>query len=215
MAKQVELKYYKGEKSNPFEEVNEKQGAWCQRYNAVASILWWFEYHWTNGWEAYRKLEEQHPSYYFELHKEPQKEFESLEDALAVFVFESHLHYPLHNVSSRAWQQYIYQNAWHERFYKGVYNVLPKEDVPAYLLYYHGEGADPYQYRSDTRGAAKSFWWGFEMAWYTSNNKHSKERFEEHLHGYLMRNSENHTTASEAYHQELKEQLEHYKSWLQ
>ena len=49
MAKQTELKYYKGEKSNPFEEINEKQGLHAMRYNQLASLLWYFEYYWEHG----------------------------------------------------------------------------------------------------------------------------------------------------------------------
>ena len=62
-----ELKYYHGEASNPYEEINEQQGAWCMRYSAVASMLWDFEYHWANGWEKYSKLSPQNKSYYFRM----------------------------------------------------------------------------------------------------------------------------------------------------
>lgn len=60
-------RYYKGERTNPFEEINDKQGAWCMRYNEIAAMFWYVEYYWVNGAEKYSKLEERNPAYFLSL----------------------------------------------------------------------------------------------------------------------------------------------------
>lgn len=178
-----ELKYYKGEASNPYEETNDKQGLWCQRYNDTASMLWCFEYHWANGWGKYSQLEERNPSYYFELHKEPQKEFGSILEALQAFALHSYSG-ALRNGSKR-WVQYVYEHGMAERFYKPLHNIVPAKEVPSYLHWYHGEAQNPYNL--DPQGT-RSFWWDFERGWYTSAEELSQKAWEEYLQSWFVRN---------------------------
>ncbi|MCM1439496.1 MAG: hypothetical protein NC131_09910 [Roseburia sp.] len=173
--------YYKGERTNPFEEVNDQQGAWCERYNDTASMLWCFEYHWANGWAKYSQLEERNPSYYFELHKEPQKEFGNILEALQAFALHSYSGI-LHNGCLR-WVQYVYEHGMAERFYKPLYNVVPAKEVPSYLRWYHGEAQNPYDL--DQRGT-RSFWWNFERGWYTTAEDLSQKAWEEYLRSWFI-----------------------------
>ncbi len=176
------LKYYKGEASNPYEETNEKQGLWCQRYNAVASMLWDFEYHWANGWDKYSKLVGRNPSYYFELHKQPQKEFSNIQQALQAFSMQAYSGL-LANGSAR-WLQYVYDHAMQERFYKPVYNVVPADEVPAYLHWYKGEAQNPFQH--EPASSTKGFWWDFEANWYKRADKLGKQEWEQYLHDWFV-----------------------------
>ena len=173
--------YYKGELTNPFEEINDKQGAWCERYNDTASMLWCFEYHWANGWAKYSQLEERNTSYYFELHKEPQKEFGSILEALQAFALHSYSG-ALKNGSKR-WVQYVYENGMAERFYKPLHNIVPATEVPSYLRWYHGEAQDPYTL--DTRGT-RSFWWDFERNWYTTTEEPTQKAWEVYLRNWFV-----------------------------
>lgn len=174
--------YYNGESTNPFEEVNDQQGTWCERYNDTASMLWCFEYHWANGWAKYSQLEERNPSYYFELHKEPQKEFGNILEALLAFSLHSYSGV-LRNGCKR-WVQYVYEHGVAERFYKPLHNIVPAKDMPSYLHWFHGEAQDPYTL--DTRGT-RSFWWGFEKDWYTSTEEPTQKAWEEHLQSWFVR----------------------------
>jgi hypothetical protein len=200
--------YYKGEKSNPFEEVNASQGAWCERYNGIASLLWYFEYHWANGWGKYKQLIPQNNCYYFELYKEPQKAFSNIHEALLTFAMHTYSDL-LHNGSER-WITYIYEHAMEERFYKPLYYVVPASEIPQYLHWYKGENTDPYLHTQQAN-AECSFWWGFEMHWYASTEKPTKEGWENYLKSYLMRNSANTNPESDAYKQELEELIKRYK----
>lgn len=209
----MEYKYYKqGQESNPYEEITETQGAHCLRYNEVASAFWQFEYHWANGWSKYKKQEVQLPCYYFELYAHPQEQFASMEAAFAEFM--NMLHKPWAQSTSSEWRQYLYEHAHLERFYK-PHVLAVTEQLPAYLLYYHGELYNPYIAPIE-KEQAKHFWWSFESAWYmqTEAAMRTEENWQKHLTAYLMRNSETTNTHGSAYKQELKEQLERYKSWL-
>lgn len=178
-----ELKYYHGEASNPYEEINEQQGAHCMRYNAVASMLWDFEYHWANGWDKYSKLPApRNQSYYFELHKQPQKDFATIQDALQSFAFEPYSGI-LRNGSLR-WLQYVYDHAMLERFYKPIYNVVPADEIPSYLHWYRGEEQNPY--RHEPNNSTKGFWWGFEQGWYKTAEKLGKQEWEQYLHDWFI-----------------------------
>ena len=177
-----ELKYYKGEAENPFEEVNEQQGAWCMRYNQVASMLWFFEYHWANGWEKYSKLSPQNKSYYFELYKQPQKQFATIFEALHAFAQHSYTGI-LRNGSMR-WVKYVYEHATLERFYKPTYNVVPADEVPSYLHWYRGEEHNPYTHEPNT--STKGFWWDFEFNWYKSAEKLGEQQWKQYLHNWFV-----------------------------
>lgn len=177
-----ELKYYKGEASNPYEEINDKQGLWCERYNEVASMLWDFEYHWANGWAKYSKLPApRNQSYYFELYPQPQKQFATIQDALQAFSQHSYTGI-LANGSAR-WLQYVYDHAMQERFYKPLYNVVPADEIPSYLRLYKGEVRNPYQH--EPAKSTKSFWWNFEQGWYKTAEKLGKQEWEQYLHDYI------------------------------
>lgn len=210
MAKQ-ELKYYKGEKNNPFEEINEKQGAYAMRYNQLASLLWFFEYYWQHGWAGYKKLEDRLECYFFEAIPKPQEEFESLEDALAAFSSYNGTGW-LHGCKD--WAVYVYENALHERFYKPQCQIVPKDDVPKYLLYWDGSTWNKWRAQSTTKGSGRSMWWNFEAGWYrmTPKELRTEANWRQQLEEYLMRDSQHHPK-SEEYQQELKQQLERYKSW--
>lgn len=178
-----ELKYYHGETSNPYEEINEQQGAHCMRYNTVASMLWDFEYHWANGWEKYSKLPApRNISLYFEQHKQPQKDFANIQEALQAFAYTNPYSGILQNGSPR-WLQYVYDNAMQERFYKPIYNVVPAADVPSYLHWYKGEEQNPYQHEPAT--SIKGFWWDFEYYWYKSTDRLGSQEWEKYLHEYI------------------------------
>lgn len=206
----MEYKYYKhGQESNLYEEVTEEQGAHCQRYNEVASAFWQFEYHWANGWSKYKKQEVQLPCYYFELYPHPQEQFASMEAAFAEFM--NMLHKPWAQSTSSEWRQYLYEHAHLERFYK-PHVLAVTEQLPAYLLYYHGELYNPYTAPTQ-RVQAKALWWNVEADWYMRQEEHSKEAWDKYLQEYLMRFSSHHANSKE-YKAELKEQLERYKSWL-
>ena len=212
MAKE-QLKYYKGEKSNPFEEVNETQGAWCQRYNRIASILWFFEYHWENGWETYRKLEPRLNCYYFEFYPQPQRTFKTLESALEAFA--SYTSSDL-LCGCKDWAVYLYENAMQERFYEPACQIVLKKDVPKYLLYWNGTTWNEWQYKSNQKSVGCSYWWNFEYKWYsnTPNTERTEANWQKYLQEYIMRNSKCHPKSKE-YQQELQQLLERYKSWRQ
>ena len=178
-----ELKYYHGESSNPYEEVTETQGLHCQRYNVVASMLWCFEYHWANGWSKYKQLQCRNRNIYFEVHPQPQKDFANIQEALRAFSIGSHAGL-LRNGSPR-WLQYVYDNAMRERFYKPTYNIVPADEVPAYLHWYKGEADSPYQH--EPANSTKGFWWNFEMNWYRCADTISETAWNEYLHGWLVR----------------------------
>lgn len=177
-----ELKYYKGEASNPYTEINDQQGLWCERYNLVAAMLWCFEYHWANGWAKYSQLEERNPSYYFELHKEPQKEFGSIQEALMAFAMDIYSK-PLY-LGSEHWVKYVYDHAMQERFYKPTYNIVPAADIPSYLHWYKGEADNPYRHEPAT--STKGFWWDFEANWYKRADKLGKQEWEQYLHDWFV-----------------------------
>lgn len=177
-----ELKYYKGEASNPYEEINDQQGLWCERYNEVASMLWDFEYHWANGWAKYSKLPApRNQSYYFELYPQPQKQFTTIQDALQAFSQHSYTGI-LANGSAR-WLQYVYDHAMQERFYKPLYNVVPADEIPSYLRWYKGEVRNPYQH--EPAKSTKAFWWNFEQGWYKTAERLGKQKWEQYLHDYI------------------------------
>lgn len=206
----MEYKYYKqGQEVNPYEEVTEEQGAHCQRYNEVASAFWQFEYHWANGWSKYKKQEVKLPCYYFELYAHPQEQFDNMEAAFAEFM--SLLHKPWAQNTSKQWQQYLHEHAYLERFYKPAVLAVT-EQLPAYLLYYHGELYNPYT-APTKKVQAKAHWWNVEAGWYMWQDEHSKEAWQHYLQEYLMRFSSHHANSKE-YKAELAEQLERYKSWL-
>lgn len=176
-----ELKYYHGEKENPYNEVNDQQGLWCMRYNETAAMLWDFEFHWVNGWAKYSKLAERNPSYYFEQHQQPQKDFASIQEALQAFAMHSYS--GILNNGSPRWLQYVYDHAMQERFYKPTCNVVPAADIPSYLHWYKGEKDNPYQHEPQT--STKGFWWNFEYNWYKTAETLSKEAFEQYLRNYI------------------------------
>ena len=178
-----ELKYYHGEASNPYREINDQQGLWCQRYNETAAMLWDFEYHWANGWAKYSKLEERTPAYYFEQHQQPQKDFATIQEALQAFSFGAYS--GLLNGGSARWVQYVYDHAMLERFYKPIFNVVPAAEIPSYLHWYKGEASNPYQHEPAT--STKGFWWDFERNWYVRAEQNSQQAFAEHLHGWFVR----------------------------
>lgn len=207
----MEYKYYKqGQESNPYEEITETQGAHCLRYNEVASAFWQFEYHWANGWSKYKKQEVQLPCYYFELYAHPQEQFATMEAAFAEFM--SLLHQPWAQNTCKQWQLYLHEHAHLERFYKHD-TLAVTEQLPAYLLYYHGELYNPYVMIRTQRVQAKAHWWNIEAGWYMGQEEHSKEAWDKYLQEYLMRFSSHHPKSKE-YKAELAEQLERYKSWL-
>ncbi|MDO4930090.1 MAG: hypothetical protein Q4E59_03040 [Bacteroidales bacterium] len=201
----MDLRYYKGEKSNPFEEVNEKQGAWCNRYNPIASAFWFFEYHWANGWSKYSKLEVRRSDLYFEAHKEPQKDFSSLEDALCAFVYSINDSWA--QTSCSRWCTYLHENGTKERFYKPAGSYVPADEVPSYLHWYRGEGANPFEFTNST----KSFWWGFEYAWYKSSEKPTKNGFESYLEEFFARRWHS-STKADGYTEFIEKAFEAYRS---
>lgn len=203
-----ELKYYHGEASNPYEETTDKQGLWCMRYNQVASMLWDFEYHWANGWAKYSKLEQRNQSWYFEQHKQPQKDFASIQQALQAFAQQptSGL---LYNGSPR-WLQYVYDNAMLERFYKPTFHVVPADEVPSYLNWYKGESENPY--RHEPQNSTKAFWWGFEYDWYKTAGQLNQQAFTQHLHDYIASRMHDTDTSWERMpEQEQQAQMKAYK----
>lgn len=182
-----ELKYYHGEASNPYEEINEQQGLHCMRYNAVASMLWDFEYHWANGWDKYKKLAApKNQAYYFEQHKQPQKDFASLQEALMAFAWDIYSK-PLY-LGCERWVIYIYDHAMRERFYKPVVQIIPRADIPSYLHWYTGEQNNPYWHEPPS--STKAFWWDFEADWYKRTEQLSEQAFAEHLHGWFVRGAD-------------------------
>ena len=212
MAKQTELKYYKGEKSNPFEEINEKQGLHAMRYNQLASLLWYFEYYWEHGRKGLQKLENVPTHVFFGGIPEPQKQFSSFEDALVAFASSQYtgwLNGRMH------WVLYVYEHAQEERFYQPQCQIVLKEELPKYLLYWDGSTFCRWKLQSTTKGTARSFWWDFESSWYrnTPRKKRTEAGWRQYLREYLMWNS-NHHPKSEEYKNELTELLERYKSWL-
>lgn len=210
---QNRLKYYKGEKSNPFEEINETQGAAAFRYNQLASLLWFFEYYWQHGWAGYKKLEDGLVQVMFEAIPKPQEEFESFEDALAEFASYSSNGW-LHG--SKDWALYIYENALHERFYQPQCQILPKESVPKYLRYWDGSTWNKWRLQSTAKGSGCSHWWDFEANWYrmTPKELRTEANWRQQLEEYVMRDSQQHPKSKE-YQLELKQQLERYMSWQQ
>lgn len=212
MIDMAKMLYYKGEKSNPFEEINEKQGAHAMRYNQLASLLWYFEYYWEHGWKGLQKLEDVPTQVFFEAIPEPQKQYSSFEDALVAFASWQHTGWLK---GCMDWVLYVYEHALEERFYQPQCQIVPKEELPKYLLYWDGSTFCRWKLQSTTKGTARSFWWDFESSWYRDTPR--KERTEagwmQYLREYLMRNSEHHQK-SEEYKNELTEQLERYKSWL-
>lgn len=179
-----ELKYYKGEASNPYTEINDQQGLWCERYNLVAAMLWDFEYHWANGWDKYSKLEApKNIALYFEQHKQPQKDFANIQEALMAFAMDIYSK-PLY-LGSERWVKYVYDHAMQERFYKPTYNIVPAADIPSYLHWYKGEADNPYRHEPAT--STKGFWWDFEANWYKTTDQLDKQAFEEYLHGWFVR----------------------------
>lgn len=180
-----ELKYYHGEASNPYEEINEQQGAHCMRYNTVASMLWDFEYHWANGWAKYSKLPApRNISLYFEQHKQPQKDFPNIQEALQAFAFANPYSGILQYGSPR-WLQYVYDNAMLERFYKPLFNVVPADEAPSYLHWYKGESENPYTHQPST--STKAFWWNFEYNWYKQAEKLGEKEWQDYLHSWFVR----------------------------
>ena len=212
MAKQTELKYYKGEKSNPFEEINEKQGLHAMRYNQLASLLWYFEYYWEHGWKGLQKLENVPTHVFFGGIPEPQKQFSSFEDALVAFASSQYTGW-LNGCMD--WVLYVYEHAQEERFYQPQCQIVLKEELPKYLLYWDGSTFCRWKLQSTTKGTARSFWWDFESIWYrnTPRKKRTEAGWRQYLREYLMWNS-NHHPKSEEYKNELTELLERYKSWL-
>lgn len=205
-----ELKYYHGEASNPYEEINEQQGAHCMRYNTVASMLWDFEYHWANGWAKYSKLPApRNISLYFEQHKQPQKDFANIQEALQAFAFANPYSGILQYGSPR-WLQYVYDNAMLERFYKPLFNVVPADEVPSYLHWYKGEEQNPYTHEPST--STKAFWWGFEYNWYKTADQLNEQAFTKHLHDYIAsRMHETDTSWEFLSQQEQQAQIKAYK----
>lgn len=178
-----ELKYYHGEASNPYEEINEQQGAHCMRYNAVASMLWDFEYHWANGWAKYSKLPApRNQSYYFEMYKQPQKQFATIFEALHAFA--QHSYTGILSNGCKRWLQYVYDHAMQERFYKPIFNVVPADEIPTYLHWYRGEEHNPYNHEPNT--STKYFWWDFEYNWYKCTEKLGEQVWEEYLHNWFV-----------------------------
>lgn len=175
--------YYKGEACNPYTEINDQQGLWCERYNLVAAMLWDFEYHWANGWAKYSQLEGRNPSYYFELHKEPQKDFANIQEALMAFAMSTYSR-PLY-LGSERWVKYVYDHAMLERFYKPVVQIVPANEIPSYLHWYHGEARNPYRHEPAT--STKDFWWNFERGWYTTAEELSQKTWEEYLQSWFVR----------------------------
>lgn len=212
MAKQTELKYYKGEKNNPFEMIDEQQGLHTMRYNQLASLLWYFEYYWEHGWEGLQKLDDVPTQVFFEAIPEPQKRYSSLEEALVAFASWQHTGWLY---GCKDWVLYMYEHAMEERFYQPQCQIVPKEELPKYLLYWDGSTYCRWLQQSTTKGTSRSFWWYFESSWYrdTPRKERTKAGWRQYLQDYLMRNSQYHPK-SEDYKQELKEQLERYKSWL-
>lgn len=178
-----ELKYYHGEAENPYMEVNETQGAWCMRYNDTAAMLWDFEYWWANGWDKYSKLVGKNRAYFFELHKQPQKEYANMQEALYDFAGDNYSGI-LYRGCPR-WVQYVYDNAHKERFYKPVHNVVPADEIPSYLHWYRGEEKCPYN--NEPSGSTKGFWWDFEYWWYKTTEHQSKEAWLAYLHSWFVR----------------------------
>lgn len=181
--------YYKGEKSNPFEETTATQGAHVMRYNNVAVEFWFFEYHWANGWDKYSKLEVKAPDAYYEQYKEPQKEFGNIAAALAQFFrYKYGNNYPFLHTSSQRWQMYLYEHGMEERFYKPLHNIVPTDSVPAYLHWYKGENINPYT--SYPQENSKRLWWDFESTWFAETEQPTQQAFEAHLHGLFVRHAD-------------------------
>ena len=132
-----------------------------------------------------------------------------MEAAFAEFM--NMLHKPWAQSTSSEWRQYLYEHAHLERFYK-PHVLAVTEQLPAYLLYYHGELYNPYTAPTQ-RVQAKALWWNVEADWYMRQEEHRKEAWNKYLQEYLMRFSSHHANSKE-YKAELKEQLERYKSWL-
>ena len=197
-------RYYKGEKDNPFEEINENQGAWCNRYNQIASVLWFFEYHWVNGLDKYNKLPDRIDGLYFTSNSDPLKEFDSLETALCAFIFS--LNYPWAGTTCRRWCNYIYENALNERFFKPLGHIVPANEMPSYLKYYHGEIDKPIEYL----GTQKYIFWDLELNWYKNAERITKSDFERYREAYLMRDSIYTDHNSAEYKDELKNKLDLY-----
>lgn len=202
------LKYYHGEASNPYEEINEQQGAHCMRYNTVASMLWDFEYHWANGWDKYSKLKQRNRSYYFELYKQPQKQFANIQEA--IHAFSQHAYSGILEYGSPRWLQYVYDNAMRERFYKPIYNVVPADEIPSYLHWYKGEEQNPYTHEPST--STKAFWWSFEYNWFKKAEQLGKQAFTQHLHDYIAsRMPDTDTSWERIPEQEQQAQMKAYK----
>lgn len=205
-------KYYKGEKANPFEEVNEKQGGHAMRYNQLASLLWFFEYYWQHGWKGLSKLDDAPTLVFFEIVPEPQKQYSNFEDALAEFGSWKSTGWLY---GCRDWVFYVYENAYKERFYNPITQILPPKELPTFLLYWDGTTYNRWEATQTTKSNARSFWWNFESSWYrlTPNGQHTEAGWQQYLQEYLMRNSHNINPSSKEYQQELQELLKRYRSW--
>lgn len=177
-------RYYKGEHTNPFEEVNDKQGAWCMRYNEIAAMFWYVEYYWVNGAEKYSKLEERNPAYFFEKYKEPQKEFANIIDAILEFSTHSFAHKLIKN-GCKLWIEYLYKHGIEERFYSPQFEVT--KDYPIYFRWYKGEATNPFSYLKSNTEINAGFWWDFEFMYLKQHfgDIPSAEVFTQHLKVYL------------------------------
>ena len=187
-ANEQEMRYYKGEKSNPFEEINEKQGAHAERYNYIAGWFWNFECWWALGWDKYKGVEGTTWMYFFEQHKEPQKEFKSLEAALVAFGFA--LDEEWCSCACKRYITYLYNNAHLERFYKPLFNIVPADELPSYYKWYKGENSNPYKYYSDIeRGVLANMWWELEHGHYmaTENLQISSQQWHSFVQGKIDR----------------------------
>ena len=188
MAKQTELKYYKWEKSNPFEEVNEKKGAHAMRYNYIASAFCCFECWWVNGWEKYSKTEGTTWMQFFEKHKEPQSVFESLEAALIAYGFA--LDEEWCSCACKRYTLYLCEHAHLERFYKPQFSIVPADELPSYYKWYKGEAQNPYKYYSDIKkGVYANMWWELEHGHFmsTENLQISSQQWHEFVQGKIDR----------------------------
>lgn len=154
--------------------------------NDIARAFWFFEYHWMNGWEKFKKVYDGDisPNWYFKDNKNPKEYFESFEEAFDCFMAACGRTYPFRRGCMR-WNKYLYEHAMEERFYKKAFYVVPRELIPPYLRWYDGSSFNPFTFHPEDAG--KEFWWNFECYWYMDSREFTEEAFLKELHKWFSR----------------------------
>lgn len=162
--------------------------------NDIARAFWFFDFHWMNGWEKFKKVYngDMISDSYFKDYKNPKKDFESFEEALDKFMYKCATRYPFKNGCTR-WNKYLYEHAMEERFYKKAFFVVPRELIPPYLRWYDGNSFNPFLNSPEYWGkryleySGKGLWWNIECYWYMESREFTEEAFLKKLHSWFSR----------------------------